>query len=616
MLEIDDLTYRFGPRLLFDGASAQISAGWKVGLVGRNGAGKSTLVKLILSEANQPGGAVRLRKGARLGAVAQEVPATDDPLIELVLATDVVRHRLMQMLETATDAHVIADAHHELEMIDAHGAEARAAAAMAGLGFKPEDLRRPAKEFSGGWRMRAALAGVLAAQPDLLILDEPTNYLDLEGAAWLEAYLRKYPYTALIVSHDRDLLNRAVTHTLALQDAKLEIYPGGYDTYLKRRAERTANLAAQKQKQDAAREHLQAFVDRFRAKASKARQAQSRIKALERMQDIAVPVSERTVPFVLEDPGELASPIIELENAAIGYGARAVLSDVSIRLDADDRIAIVGVNGQGKSTLVKAIAGRLGLMDGERRAAKALRIGYFSQDQLDELHAGESVLAHVARASPTATQAKQRAIAAQIGFGPEKVQTNVEKLSGGEKVRLLLGLLASEKPHLLILDEPTSHLDIDSREALIMALNGYAGAVLLITHDVYLAEACADRVWLVSGGRASPFEGDLEAYRALVLAADRPDDGRAQAKVKAAAPAPKPQKQSRFTLERRVKDAEAAMAKAETALAAAEKALIDPQVYVYPGKAKAAQNARDAAEKALKDAEEDWLAASEALASL
>lgn len=530
MLTISNLDFRVEARPLFEGASVQISSGWKVGVVGRNGTGKSTLLRLIREDVANPNhdSAIRLNNGARLGWVAQEVAATDDTILDVVLSADHERHALMQEADTATDPMRIADIHTRLVDIDAWSAEARAAEVLQGLGFTDGDIHRPTKEFSGGWRMRAAIAGVLFAEPDLLLLDEPTNYLDLEGAAWLERYIKRYPHTVMMVSHDREMLNRCVTHTMALEHRKLSICPGGYDDWLKLRAAKNAQLESQKVKQDADRAHLQSFVDRFRAKASKARQAQSRVKMLEKMQEITVPLSERTVPFNFPSPGEkLAPPLLELEGAELGYGADAsILRDVDLRLDPDDRIAIVGTNGQGKTTLVKSIADRLPLMQGTRKAPRAVRIGYFSQDQLDELTMGQTVLDHVRRAVPPETpQAKVRGIAAGMGFSHEKVETKVDKLSGGEKVRLLLGLLALEKPHILILDEPTSHLDIDSREALIYALNDFPGAVLLITHDIYLAEGTVDQLWLVKDGAATTYDGDLEDYRQLVLQADRSTTG-------------------------------------------------------------------------------------------
>lgn len=536
MLTISNLDFRVDARPLFEGASATISSGWKVGLVGRNGTGKSTLLRLIREDVESPGAdsSIRLSTGARLGWVAQEVAPGDETILDIVLACDEERAALMAEADTATDPNRIADIHTRLVDIDAWSAEARAAEVLMGLGFKHGDLARKTREFSGGWRMRAAIAGVLFSQPDLLLLDEPTNYLDLEGAAWLEGYIKRYPHTVIIVSHDRELLNRCVTHTMALEHRQLSVCPGGYDDWLKLRAAKSAQLESQRARQEADRAHLQAFVDRFRAKASKARQAQSRVKMLERMQDITVPISERTTPFKFPKPeGRLAPPMLELQGATLGYGEQAIILDeVNLRLDPEDRIAIVGTNGQGKTTLVKSIAERLPLMDGNRVVPKAVRIGYFSQDQMDELTPGETVLDHVRQALPRDTSiARQRAVAAGMGFSHEKVETRIDKLSGGEKVRLLLGLMAIEQPHVLILDEPTSHLDIDSREALIYALNDFEGAVLLITHDVYLAEATADQLWLVKDGKASRYDGDLQDYRALVLRADR-DEAEPKARKK------------------------------------------------------------------------------------
>ncbi|MBO6582639.1 MAG: ATP-binding cassette domain-containing protein [Hyphomonas sp.] len=620
MLTISNLDFQVEARPLFESATAQISAGWKVGLVGRNGTGKSTLLRLIREDVENPrnDSAIRLNTGARLGWVAQEVAATDETILDVVLAADTERHALMQESETATDPDRIGEIHERLLDIDAWTAEARAAEVLNGLGFTTEDLGRATKEFSGGWRMRAAIAGVLFSQPDFLLLDEPTNYLDLEGAAWLETYIKKYPYTVLIVSHDRELLNRCVTHTMALEHRKLSITPGGYDDWLKLRAAKLAQLESQKAKQDKDREHLQAFVDRFRAKASKARQAQSRIKMLEKMQDISIPVGDRTTPFHFAPPKDkLAPPMLELRNATLGYGEDAVILDkVNLRLDPDDRIAIVGANGQGKTTLVKSIGERLSLIGGDRVVPKAVRIGYFSQDQLDELSEGDSVLMHVQRIMPPGTPpARVRAAAAAMGFSHEKVETNVEKLSGGEKVRLLLGLMSSAAPHILILDEPTSHLDIDSREALIYALNEFPGAVLLITHDVYLAEATADRLWLVNNGRAAPYDGDLADYRALVMKADRDDTKGAKPAKQAKPAAPKeitPEEKKRLSaLKKTARDAEDRLEKANTAIAKID------------AKLASGTPPADELEKLLKDrakhasaaetAETEWMDAAEAL---
>ena len=614
MLEISDLTYRIAGRALFEDASAFIAEGWKVGLIGRNGTGKTTLLRLIREEVGKPNSSIRIRRGAKMGFVAQEVPQVDTPLLDIVLAADEELAALNAEAETATDPHRIGDIYTRLGEIDAYSAEARAAAILVGLGFEQEDLRRPCREFSGGWRMRAALAGVLFAAPDLLVLDEPTNYLDLEGAAWLEEYLQRYPHTVVCVSHDREMLNRSVTHVLALDDKKLEIHVGGYDAYLRKRAERTALQGAMKAKQDAQRAHLQAFVDRFRAKASKARQAQSRIKQLEKMQDIPVPLEDRTIPFHFEDPAPLASPLVVLDECDLGYvKGKPVLKHVSLRLDHDDRIVVIGPNGQGKTTLVKSIGAKLALLSGKRTASNKVSIGYFSQDQLDELRAGETVLQHVRDLEPDWAPARQRSLAARMGFGVEKIDTQVEKLSGGEKVRLLLGLMAHAKPHVLILDEPTSHLDIDSREALIHAVNEYEGAVLLITHDIYLAEACADRLWLVHDGHVRPYEGDLEDYRDLVLNADRSKAKIPPAPEKAESPKPAA-KVSPYTLQQRLITAEKALEDAQSSLAKIDAELADPALFTRDQpRAVSLSKKRAVAAEALAEAEEAWLTASAAL---
>jgi ATP-binding cassette subfamily F protein 3 len=618
MLEIRNLDYRVEARPLFEGATARISAGWKVGLIGRNGTGKSTLLRLIREEIASPAkdSAIRLQNGARLGWVAQEVAPGDETILDVVLQADTERHALMTEAETATDPDRIGDIHARLLDIDAWSAEARAAEILMGLGFQHADLLRATREFSGGWRMRAAIAGALFAQPDLLLLDEPTNYLDLEGAAWLEGYLARYPNTVLIVSHDREMLNRSVTHTMALEHRKLSVTPGGYDDWLKLRAAKLAQLESQKAKQDKDRAHLQSFVDRFRAKASKARQAQSRIKMLEKMQEITIPLSERTMPFNFPaSDAKLAPPLLEIEDASMGYGPQAViLKGVKLRIDPDDRVAIIGTNGQGKTTLVKSIAERLPLLSGIRKMPKKVEIGYFSQDQLDELTLGDTVLEHVMRALPENTPvAKQRAVAAQLGFSHEKVETKVEKLSGGEKVRLILGLIALQKPQILILDEPTSHLDIDSREALIYALNDFAGAVLLITHDVYLAEATADQLWLVKDGKVAPYAGDLADYRALVMSSDR--EKATASKAASSDPAEQRRKSSQAReaaapLKKQADAAEKAFEKANARIRAIDAELA--KAGLAPGKITELSVERGRLEAAAAKAEREWIAALEA----
>ncbi|WP_333829884.1 ABC-F family ATP-binding cassette domain-containing protein [Pararhodobacter sp.] len=522
MLSINDLNYSIDGRPLFVGAAARIPTGHKVGLVGQNGSGKTTLFRLIRGELVNEGGAISLPSRARIGGVAQEVPSSSTSLLDTVLSADVERAALMAESETAQDPSRIAEIQARLADIDAWSAEGRASAILKGLGFTAEEMLQPCSDFSGGWRMRVALAGVLFAQPDLLLLDEPTNYLDLEGALWLESYLAKYPHTVIIISHDRGLLNRAVGAILHLEDKKLTLYQGGYDTFARTRSEQRAVQVAEARKQDARRAHLQSFVDRFKAKASKARQAQSRVKMLEKMQPITAPAEAAKHVFSFPVPEELSPPIIAIESGAVGYGGPAVLRKLNLRIDQDDRIALLGRNGEGKSTLSKLLAGKLELMAGDITRSSKLRVGYFAQHQVDELHLEETPLQHIQRLRPTEGQPRLRARLAGFGLMADQAETTVSRLSGGQKARLSLLLATIDAPHLLILDEPTNHLDIESREALVEALTAYSGAVVLVSHDMHLLGLVADRLWLVSGGTVTPYEEDLEAYRRFLLTPDTP----------------------------------------------------------------------------------------------
>ena len=522
MLRVQDITYSIEGRPLFEGASATIPEGHKVGLVGRNGAGKTTLFRLIRGELTLDSGAITLPPRARIGGVAQEVPGNEVSLIDTVLAADTERASLFAEAETATDPARIADIQTRLADIDAWGAEARASSILRGLGFDAEEQRMPCSAFSGGWRMRVALAAVLFSQPDLLLLDEPTNYLDLEGALWLESYLQKYPHTVIIISHDRGLLNRAVGAILHLEDRRLTLYSGGYDTFARTRAEQRAVLAAQAKKQDARRAHLQSFVDRFKAKASKAKQAQARVKMLEKMETIRAPEEAARTVFSFPEPEELSPPILACEGASVGYGDTVILKNLNLRIDQDDRIALLGKNGQGKSTLAKLLSGRLPALAGKLTRSSKLRIGFFAQHQVDELHIDETPLQHLQRARPDEHQSKLRARLAGFGLMAEQAETEVGRLSGGQKARLSLLLATLDAPHLLILDEPTNHLDIESREALVEALTAYSGAVILVSHDMHLLSLVADRLWLVKGGRVTPYEEDLDAYRTMLLTQDAP----------------------------------------------------------------------------------------------
>jgi len=616
MITITDLSARIAGRLLIDHASVTLPAGTKAGLVGRNGAGKSTLFKIITGDMASESGSVSIPKNARIGQVAQEAPGTEDSLITIVMAADKERTALLAEAETATDPNRIAEIQMRLVDIDAHSAEARAASILAGLGFNAEAQLRPASSFSGGWRMRVALAAVLFAEPDLLLLDEPTNYLDLEGTMWLEDYVRRYPHTVIVISHDRDMLNNAVNSIVHLDQQKLTFYRGGYDQFERQKAENDELQMKAKAKSDAARKHIQSYIDRFRYKASKAKQAQSRIKALERMGTVSAVVEDHVQPITFPEPEKQpASPIVAISKGGVGYEpGKPILKNISLRIDVDDRIALLGSNGNGKSTFAKLISGRLKIDGGEMKLTPSLSIGFFAQHQLDDLIPNESPVDHVRRLMPDAPEAKVRARVAQMGLATEKMATAAKDLSGGEKARLLMGLAAFHAPNLLILDEPTNHLDIDSRRALIEALNDYDGAVILISHDRHLIEATVDRLWLVNEGTVKPFEGDLEEYRDLIVASSRKKDDKPQASAdeqvnKADQRKANAEKRASLApLKKKINEAEALTAKLEKLIQALDKELADPALY-EKAPAKAAQKAKERGEAAAKlsAAEEDWL---------
>ncbi|WP_434612783.1 ABC-F family ATP-binding cassette domain-containing protein [Tabrizicola sp. M-4] len=611
MLKIEDITYSVEGRPLFEGASATIPTGHKVGLVGRNGAGKTTLFRLIRGELALEGGSISLPSRARIGGVAQEVPSSETSLLDTVLAADEERAALLAESQTATDPTRIAEIQSRLADIDAWSAEARASSILKGLGFDTDQQRMPCSAFSGGWRMRVALAGVLFSQPDLLLLDEPTNYLDLEGALWLESYLAKYPHTVLIISHDRGLLNRAVQGILHLDNRKLTYWSGPYDQFARQMAERRAVLAAEAKKQEARRAHLQSFVDRFKAKASKATQAQSRVKMLEKMTPITAPEDAKRVVFTFPEPEELSPPIINLEGAAVGYGGPPVLRKLSLRIDQDDRIALLGRNGEGKSTLSKLLAGKLQACEGRVHRSGKLRIGYFAQHQVDELHVDETPLQHLQRLRPDEGQPKLRARLAGFGLMADQAETVVGRLSGGQKARLSLLLATIDAPHLLILDEPTNHLDIESREALVEALTEYSGAVILVSHDMHLLSLVADRLWLVKGGAVTPFTEDLEAYRRMLLSGE--DEVKNAAK-----PIEKTKKIGRdeiLSLRAEVRKCEERIAKLEEMHGKLSAKLADPALYDDAKIHELESWNRKFAEceEAMTKAEALWIAAQEAL---
>jgi len=519
MLQIENLTYRIGPRVLLDETSASIPAGHCVGLVGRNGTGKTTLLRLITHQIEVDEGSISVPPRWRIGITSQEAPEGQGTLVEAVLAADAELSELTAEAETATDPDRISYIYERLAEKEAHSAPARAARILAGLGFDEAAQQRSLGEFSGGWRMRVMLASLLFTQPELLLLDEPTNHLDLEAALWLEDYLRGYDGTILIVSHDRGLLNRVAREILHLEGGKLTLYQGGYDRFEATRRMRLDQNERARAKQDIQRAHIQKFVDRFRYKATKARQAQSRIKMLERMEPIPEYSDGARVTFDFPDPvPPLSPPLFSVLNASVGYDGSPVLSDLSLRLDEDDRVALLGANGNGKSTLMRLLAGRLKEMSGTVTAAPKLRVGYFAQHQTEELDMNATPVIELSRKRPDDRDEQLRNQLGRFGFSQQRADTKVANLSGGEKARLLFALMTCEKPHILLLDEPTNHLDVDSRQALIQAINSFAGAVVIVSHDPHVIELTADRFWLVANGRVSGYDGDMDTYRQLLLA--------------------------------------------------------------------------------------------------
>ena len=604
MLKIQDITYAIDGRRLFENASATIPTGHKVGFVGPNGTGKTTLFRIIRGELALEGGEIELPKRAKIGGVAQEAPATGLSLIETVLAADTERASLLA--DTSEDPNRIAEVQTRLADIDAWSAEGRASSILKGLGFDDAAQRRPCADFSGGWRMRVALAAVLFSAPDILLLDEPTNYLDLEGTIWLESFLARYPHTVVVISHDRDLLNRAVGGILHLEDKQLTFYQGNYDTFAKTRAAKRAVQSAAAKKQAAQREHLQSFVNRFKAKASKAKQAQSRVKALERMELITPPEEAAKRVFSFPQPEELSPPIVAIENGAVGYDGPDILAELELRIDQDDRIALLGKNGEGKSTLSKLISGRLHSSSGRTIKHNKLRIGYFAQHQVDELNIDETPLQHLQSERPDHSPARLRAMLAGFGLGPNQVDTLVARLSGGQKARLSLLLATLDAPHLLILDEPTNHLDIESREALVQALTTYSGAVILVSHDMHLLSLVADRLWLVSEGRVIPFDHDLAEYRRFLLGTPAPKKVTEKQK-------PNKSKREQLILARtEVHKNEERLEKLNMMYEKLQEKLAEPKLYEdhNAGDLAVWQKKFSEVEKALERAEGLWLAAS------
>ena len=614
LLVISNLTIRMGGRTLMSGADFTVDPGRRIGLVGRNGAGKSTLLRAIAGEIPLDGGDIRLSSRARMATVRQEAPEGPASLLETVLQGDPERLALLHEAETA-DPHRLGEVHERLIAIGADSAPARAATILAGLGFDEASQARPVKEFSGGWRMRVALATALFANPDLLLLDEPTNHLDLEATLWLETWLARFPGAAVVVSHDRGLLDRAVEAIAHLDKGKISLTPGGFDEFVRIRTEKAMQQNAAAAQIARERAHIQSFVDRFRYKASKARQAQARIKALERLPQIESVIEDTPTRFNFPQPARIAPPILALDRVTIGYDGKPVLKNLSLTIDMDDRIALLGANGNGKSTLAKLLAGRLEPMSGEMRRGPKLKVGYFAQHQTDELVMDENPIDHMTRALPRANPSQVRGQLARFGLDADRAETPIANLSGGEKARLLLALATRDAPQLLLLDEPTNHLDIDARDALVKALGDFEGAVLLITHDPHLVELIADRLWLVGDGTVRPYDGDMDDYRALLVERARPvaksdtttrrDDRRERADARLAV-AP---------LRKQAKDAEALLAKLTAERAKIETKLADPALYA-PGRVAevTAANARLAAiRRESETAELKWLEAEEAL---
>jgi ATP-binding cassette, subfamily F, member 3 len=619
MLTISSLIYRIAGRALFEGATAQIPDGHRVGLVGRNGAGKSTLLGLILGELHTDGGSVEINRGARIGIVAQEAPSGPQTPVDVVLAADAERAALLEEAETAHDPDRIGEIHARLDDIDAHAAPARAAQILAGLGFNDTMQQQPMSSFSGGWRMRVALAAVLFSEPDLLLLDEPTNHLDLEATVWLEAYLKSYPRTLLLVSHDRQILNSSVDHILHLDQRVLTYYTGGYDDFVKLRAEKIAQSRALTAKQEERRKHLQSFVDRFRAKASKARQAQSRMKMIERMGPVAMLQEDPSVVFDFPAPAELSPPLIALDGVSVGYEpGKPILKGIDLRIDPDDRIALLGANGNGKSTFAKLIAGRLDPMVGTQHRSNKLRCGFFAQHQIEDMTPDGTPFSHLAELLPKAREMEIRNRLGRFGFSGDKAFVKVKDLSGGERARLKFALITFDAPPMLILDEPTNHLDIDSREALAEAINEFPGAVILISHDWHLLELTADRLWLVGEGKVRPFDGDLEDYRKLMLGQRSGKRREAEPKAKATEtpkgidkPRGAERRKSLDTLRRAARDAETALQRLTANKAAIEAELLQPKL----DGARRSELMRRQTEltRSLDAAEAAWLAAEENL---
>ncbi|WP_336869107.1 ABC-F family ATP-binding cassette domain-containing protein [Sphingomonas sanguinis] len=577
MLNLNGITVRLGGRTILDGASAALPPGSRVGLIGRNGAGKSTLVRVIAGQLEADDGACEMPKGAKLGYIAQEAPDGSATPFETVLAADIERAELMERSETESDPEKLGDIYERLIAIDAYTAPARASSILQGLGFDEAMQGRPLSSYSGGWKMRVALAALLFSAPDVLLLDEPSNHLDLEAVMWLEDFLKSYRATILLVSHERDFLNNVVDHILHLQGGKVTLYPGGYDSFERQRAERMAQLAAAKANQDAQRAKLQDYIARNSARASTAKQAQSRAKMLSKMQPIAEMANDPSLSFDFPDPDQLRPPLITLDLASVGYAETPILKRLNLRIDPDDRIALLGRNGNGKTTLARLLAAQLAPMEGEMNASGKMRVGYFTQYQVEELDTDDTALEHMTRIMRGASPAAVRAQLGRFGFSGDKATTKVGKLSGGERARLALALITRDAPHMLILDEPTNHLDVDAREALVQALNMYKGTVVLVSHDRHMLEMTADRLVLVDNGTAKEFDGSLDDYIAFVLKGDAGQGDAASKADRAANKKASAEQRERFNaMKKTLRGIEDEMAKLTRERDALDKAMNDP----------------------------------------
>jgi len=616
MLRIEGLTYRIGPRTLFDDAETAINEGHRVGFVGRNGTGKTTLLNLIIGNLIPDTGSINYPQRWKIGVTKQEAPESSLNLIDTVKATDKELIQLNRESETTTDPNRIAEIHSRLNEKEAHRAHSRAARILAGLGFSESEMQRPCKEFSGGWRMRVELAGLLFTKPDLLLLDEPTNHLDLEASLWLEDYLRRYQGTILVVSHDRGLLNRVVNQILHLDNAKLRLYTGDYDRFETNFRAQIQRIESERTRQEKQRVHIQKFIDRFRYKATKAKQAQSRLKMLERMEPLPERQQDGLVSFDFPNPKPLAPPLYSVDNASIGYDGKAVLNQVSFRLDIEDRIALIGANGNGKSTLIKLLAGRLEAISGNIVHSKKLRVGYFAQHQTDELDFEATPLIAISRKRPKDLQVKLRAHLGRFGFTQERADTQIRNLSGGEKARLLFAIMSCDDPHILLLDEPTNHLDVIAREALIQAINAFEGAVIIVSHDHHVIELTADRLWLVDQGTVLPYDGDLNEYRTFLTKGSESkvtepeqspairETGKKERRRLAA------EKRNQLApLRKSLKHAEDTVTKLAAEVKTLQAALSDPDLYEQKDNdtIKSLQIKAGYAAKSLADAEEAWI---------